>query len=277
MSTYRDRIRPRGAALLALVPLVALVLSVGAWAATARVAVLDDRYEPRELTITAGDSVTWVWEGANPHSVTSADGSFPDSHPGCSPATPGACGTQGSVHTVTLEQPGTFTFFCTFHGPSMSGVVTVEPPPDPEPTSEPTSEPTPDPEPTVEPPPDPEPTSEPTPEPTPSPSAQPTPEPPPPPSPEPVPDTGPSPSDVASPDRSSDPAASASPSPTTELEAFPSPSVQEDPDDVGEVAVDVPGGGGPGRTGALVLAAAAVAGSLGAFTRVILFGEPWEG
>jgi hypothetical protein len=82
---------------------------------------------------------------------------------------------------------------------------------------------------------------------------------------------------VPEPSPTTTPSPSPSASPTPGLEAFPAPSPPDDADDVGEVAVEDPGGGGPDRTAALVVASLAVGGSVTAFARVILFGEPWGG
>ena len=75
-------------------------------------------YSPASVTIAPGDSVTWVWNGSS-HSVTE--------------------GTPGSAHAFDsgvkssgkfghrFNSAGTVHYFCTVHGTSMSGTITVTP------------------------------------------------------------------------------------------------------------------------------------------------------
>jgi plastocyanin len=93
---------------------VVFAISPAASAQDATVAVADNQFSPATVTVNVGDTVTWDWTGANPHTVTSNDGTF-DS---------GAPQTSGSFqHTFTAA--GTFAYICEVHGQSMSGTVTV--------------------------------------------------------------------------------------------------------------------------------------------------------
>lgn len=94
---------------------------VPAQAAAADVAVKDNQFEPREVKVKPGATVTWSQTGVNPHSVTAEDGSF-DSHPNCTPA----CMRAGESYSRTFDKAGRFTYRCKIHGGSMSGVVVVE-------------------------------------------------------------------------------------------------------------------------------------------------------
>jgi plastocyanin len=83
--------------------------------AGAEVLLLDDDgfvFEPAEVTVAAGDTVTWVHDGRISHTVT-GDGF--------------ASGTlaAGDTFETTFEEPGSFGYVCDFHG-SMRGAVTVE-------------------------------------------------------------------------------------------------------------------------------------------------------
>jgi plastocyanin len=83
----------------------------------AEVALVDEggfAYEPDELTVAAGTSVTWIHEGEAPHTVTAEDGSF-------------ASDTleAGDRFEHTFDEPGSFAYVCDFH-PQMQGTVTVE-------------------------------------------------------------------------------------------------------------------------------------------------------
>jgi len=79
------------------------------------IAMLDDRFDPPELTIAAGTTLRFVNRGANWHSVAAFDGSF-DS---------GRVDPGGSFE-VRLDTPGDYQFICKHHGlRGMLGRVTV--------------------------------------------------------------------------------------------------------------------------------------------------------
>ncbi len=76
------------------------------------VTIEDMQFTPSQVTIEAGDTLSWVWnDGVMPHNVsgdgfeseTQSDGSF--SH--------------------TFDDPGDFPYVCTLHS-GMRGTVTVE-------------------------------------------------------------------------------------------------------------------------------------------------------
>ncbi len=80
----------------------------------ATVSVVDFAFEPAEMTVSPGETITWTNEGGGVnHTVTFNDG--PDS------------GTlaMGQAFTVDFDEPGAYTYFCRFHG-QMQGTVTVE-------------------------------------------------------------------------------------------------------------------------------------------------------
>ena len=84
---------------------------------TKAVSVNDNFYTPADVTIEAGDSVQWTWNGVNPHSVTLDPPDGRDS------------GVHGNafVYKLKFTNRGTFTYFCTFHGRLiMNGSVTVQ-------------------------------------------------------------------------------------------------------------------------------------------------------
>jgi plastocyanin len=89
-------------------------------------------FNPSALTITAGDTVRWTWQGSN-HSVTggnctpscTADSKF------CSPddtsCPTAAISNSGFAYSHTFSQPGTYRYFCKFYGSAMKGTITVLP------------------------------------------------------------------------------------------------------------------------------------------------------
>lgn len=75
------------------------------------VTLAGNAYEPNEVTIRAGDSVTWIWEdGAVQHDVVAE-------------AFRSAIQADGT-YRHTFEEPGTYEYRCTLH-PRMTGIVTV--------------------------------------------------------------------------------------------------------------------------------------------------------
>ena len=114
-----------------LVTAVLRLTALPALAGSVDVEVADNKYTPMEITRDVGATVTWSWTGSNPHNVTSSDGRFPPSGP-----TQG----KGSMHSVRFTEPGTYPYFCTVHGNSMSGTVVIRqaPPPPTPPSPSPT-------------------------------------------------------------------------------------------------------------------------------------------
>lgn len=80
------------------------------------IAMTDDRFDPRSVTVPLGTTVTWLNTGRNWHSVAAYDGSFESGKI-----------QPGERFTVPFTQPGTFTYLCKHHGlQGMIGSITVE-------------------------------------------------------------------------------------------------------------------------------------------------------
>lgn len=107
----------RTLALLGLVALLVGAMLVGststARGATHEIQIANFAYGPEELTITAGDTVTWTNEDGVIHTATSIDGAF-DS---------GDLDT-GQSYSLTFTTPGTYEYLCTPH-PWMTGRIVV--------------------------------------------------------------------------------------------------------------------------------------------------------
>jgi plastocyanin len=78
------------------------------------VEIVDFSFDPADLTVDVGATVTWTNEDPTTHSVVGAGGAFasPDIAP-------------GTNFSTTFDQAGTFEYVCGIH-PSMTGTVTVE-------------------------------------------------------------------------------------------------------------------------------------------------------
>lgn len=115
---------------VALLLLATLAVVPAASAASHQVAVRDNFFDPAELTIQAGDTVTWTNLGNNAHNVVADDGSFRCAD-GCN-----STGGDGSVQTgdwsftLTFDEVGDVPYYCNLHGApggiGMAGTVIVE-------------------------------------------------------------------------------------------------------------------------------------------------------
>jgi plastocyanin len=93
-------------------------ISPGAQAATTTVAVQDDLFSPAAITINVGDTVEWTFTAAaNSHSVTSETAGVFNS---------GIRDPGSAAFSFTFANAGTYDYYCTVHGTSMSGTVTVQ-------------------------------------------------------------------------------------------------------------------------------------------------------
>jgi len=88
--------------------------------AAASVAIKDFEFQPKELKVKAGTTVTWTNDGGSSHTVTADDGSFE------SPTL-----AKGKTFSRKFDKPGTYPYYCALHGGAggdgMSGTVVVTP------------------------------------------------------------------------------------------------------------------------------------------------------
>jgi plastocyanin len=92
---------------------------------TGTIRVLDNRFSPANVTISAGDSVTWRWEGNDGHTVT--HGTSPTSPPLASKLFDTPERTSGTFG-FRFNSAGSFPYFCRPHlAMGMSGTITVQP------------------------------------------------------------------------------------------------------------------------------------------------------
>lgn len=105
---------------LATLSLVALlVFAPSAWAQDQEVTVRmeDNFFDPANMTVEPGTTVTWVQSGNNPHTTTSYDGLWDSGL---------IEGGSGGTFSFTFEEPGTYDYFCIPHEQlGMIGSVTV--------------------------------------------------------------------------------------------------------------------------------------------------------
>ncbi len=77
----------------------------------------DDRFVPFALTIHTGDSVVWVNEDTDDHTVVSDDAFDTAGHKGLDVTVKGtdSNGGRAGVFTLRFTRPGTFVYYCRFH------------------------------------------------------------------------------------------------------------------------------------------------------------------
>lgn len=78
-------------------------------------------FEPDPIVVDAGTVITFVNEDAIDHTVTAGtrDAPTPDVFDGALPE-------QGATFELTLDEPGTYDYFCEIHpGPGMTATITV--------------------------------------------------------------------------------------------------------------------------------------------------------
>ncbi|HEV2757898.1 MAG TPA: plastocyanin/azurin family copper-binding protein [Actinomycetota bacterium] len=96
------------------------------------------RFDPESVTVAPGTTLTFVNESSEAHTVTAYDGGVPDGAPYFSSggfdsedAARDSLGdallAEGETYEVTLDEPGTYEYFCIPHeDQGMTGTIVVE-------------------------------------------------------------------------------------------------------------------------------------------------------
>jgi plastocyanin len=102
-------------AVLAAVSLVAALFAVPALARTRSVAVRDNVFSPRSLTIKRNDTLVFRWRGDNPHNVVATRG----------PVRFRSSVKETGTYRKKFTRRGSYRIICTIHQPSMRMTVRV--------------------------------------------------------------------------------------------------------------------------------------------------------
>ncbi len=87
----------------------------GAAAGNAAQVIMTNRsYDPQEITVKVGDTVTWVNQDAPKHDVVADNGEFKSS-----------LFDKGQSFSFTFTKAGTYPYHCSIH-PGMTGTVIVQ-------------------------------------------------------------------------------------------------------------------------------------------------------
>lgn len=82
-------------------------------AGSASVAIVDFAFEPAQLSVSVGDTITWTNEGQAPHTVRWQDGEPESAELG-----------NGDTYERTFSSAGSFPYVCGIHS-DMTGTITV--------------------------------------------------------------------------------------------------------------------------------------------------------
>lgn len=88
-----------------------------AWAQTAAntITISNFTFNPKQITVKAGTTITWTNKDDIPHGIASANNAFARSQ---------ALDTDDGF-SFTFNTPGTYQYFCYLH-PNMTGTIVVE-------------------------------------------------------------------------------------------------------------------------------------------------------
>jgi plastocyanin len=87
----------------------------GATTTNPAVKIVNFTYKPEDLTVAAGTTISFTNHDTTPHTVTSKESEAFETGPI----------DQGQTKSITLNKPGTYTYYCVFH-PFMHGTITVK-------------------------------------------------------------------------------------------------------------------------------------------------------
>jgi amicyanin len=87
----------------------------------AEVAMQNIQFDPKDVSVSAGETITFTNNEAVPHDVHKTSGPGEDFASG-----PSGGMQEGDTFELTLDQPGEYEYVCDVHAPGMSGTITVK-------------------------------------------------------------------------------------------------------------------------------------------------------
>ncbi len=87
----------------------------------AEVGMENIQFTPNEITVSAGDTITFTNDESVPHDVEKTSGPGPAFSSG-----PQGGMNEGDTFELKLDEPGTYEYVCRVHAPGMSGTITVK-------------------------------------------------------------------------------------------------------------------------------------------------------
>jgi plastocyanin len=95
--------------------------SGGGGGAGVEVSMESVQFEPQDVTVKAGETITFTNNESIPHDVHKTSGPGDDFSSGGSGEM-----QQGDTFELTLDQPGSYEYVCNVHAPGMAGTITVK-------------------------------------------------------------------------------------------------------------------------------------------------------
>jgi plastocyanin len=87
----------------------------------AKVGMANVQFDPKDITVKAGETITFTNDESIPHDVHKTSGPGKDFSSG---DTGGM--QQGDTFELTLNEPGKYGYVCNVHAPGMAGTITVK-------------------------------------------------------------------------------------------------------------------------------------------------------
>jgi plastocyanin len=86
----------------------------------AEVSLKDIQFSPKDLTVDAGETITFTNDESVPHDVHKTSGPGDDFASG-----PDGGMQEGDTFELKLDTPGDYEYVCNVHAPGMAGTITV--------------------------------------------------------------------------------------------------------------------------------------------------------
>jgi plastocyanin len=87
----------------------------------AQVSMQNIQFDPKDISVKAGETITFTNEEAVAHDVHKTSGPGDDFASG-----PSGGMQEGDTFELTLDKPGNYEYVCEVHAPGMAGSITVE-------------------------------------------------------------------------------------------------------------------------------------------------------
>jgi plastocyanin len=87
----------------------------------ANVSLKDIQFDPKDITVKAGETITFTNDESIPHDVHKQSGPGGDFSSG-----PDGGMQQGDTFELKLDKPGKYDYVCHVHAPGMAGTITVK-------------------------------------------------------------------------------------------------------------------------------------------------------
>jgi len=86
-----------------------------------QVSMKNIQFAPKDLSVKAGETITFTNDEAVAHDVHKTSGPGPDFASG-----PTGDMQEGDTFKLTLDEPGKYDYVCDVHAPGMAGTITVK-------------------------------------------------------------------------------------------------------------------------------------------------------